>query len=685
MGDYMKNNKGFTLIELLISMMLLSFVIMMSATLFDNAIQDVPKHKQAIENTSIGSSKMETGILEIKEIYKHHLSPSTTIKPKSFDSVTGDGGVKGAPVTVNISENISVQPPSGTGKTLSVAKGYFVSVSKTAPDKLKYNKVEADDSMFTFISTGHKPTETSSVENIALTGTNRFVYFPLNAGSYNIRSEYNIANATKGNFQKLRHRFLKSSVGDTKSIFPAYFDDYEELSQYMSVLTRDMFEYTGVEKDSENLSDSATLTVDAYSSNIQNYINSIDKTFASTALTFNINGHIGEERTSFSNTIPAKQNVTHIIGLPYIQNLLGYYDHNLLVSKSITEPNKYYSLFDTNKKNLTAFGNLFDVATSRYKFSWGNFDIGNITGLETRTPSNLKMPDGFCESVRLKSIDGVEKDFPNFNKAYGNTVYYNMENRDNAIEFEPISASTVFIKYNPLNYCQKFTSDKSSQYYPHSLISNNIDLQTGLPIDPAKNAFALYVEPDGNLKMYSVISGATQNVDLGYNMNNTNLYTDSADYKFEKIGVGSEIAGKRDEREGFNILRISRGPSGLQLHVLTRDIRSGLNKIETNQKEIALINIPDIDYQSETFYFGMRVEKLFDKNTSSFIDYTGVGKPAVMEISDALVYSGIWMDKEANIIMNYLYRKYLTENERNPLSKINTGKFDEYYMNKVLK
>ena len=46
----------------------------------------------------------------------------------------------------------------------------------------------------------------------------------------------------------------------------------------------------------------------------------------------------------------------------------------------------------------------------------------------------------------------------------------------------------------------------------------------------------------------------------------------------------------------------------------------------------------------------------------------------VLEIADIVAYSTSFHDKDIAHIMNYLYRRYLTQNERT------NGKFDEWYL-----
>ena len=65
----MNKNKGFTLMELVVAMALLVFVFLFSAALFDRAIQGTPKLRNTITKNSEALSKMEDGIIDVKEAY----------------------------------------------------------------------------------------------------------------------------------------------------------------------------------------------------------------------------------------------------------------------------------------------------------------------------------------------------------------------------------------------------------------------------------------------------------------------------------------------------------------------------------------------------------------------------------------------------------------------------------------
>ena len=66
----MNKKRGFTLIELIIAMGLLVFVFMLSSALFDRAIQGTPKLRNTITKNSETLSKMEDGIIDVKEAYR---------------------------------------------------------------------------------------------------------------------------------------------------------------------------------------------------------------------------------------------------------------------------------------------------------------------------------------------------------------------------------------------------------------------------------------------------------------------------------------------------------------------------------------------------------------------------------------------------------------------------------------
>ena len=76
---------------------------------------------------------------------------------------------------------------------------------------------------------------------------------------------------------------------------------------------------------------------------------------------------------------------------------------------------------------------------------------------------------------------------------------------------------------------------------------------------------------------------------------------------------------------------------------------------------------------SKIFTFGQSVKLL--KNSTGAIDTVpNSNVEPVLEIADIASYYISFTDKDLANIMNYLYRKYLTLDERT------TGKFDEWYL-----
>ena len=672
----MKNNKGFTLVELLISMMLLSFVIILSATLFDRAIQGTPKLRESIVNTSESSSQMEMAILRIKDIYRYYKLPATSQakepKPRDFDNVMGETGKRGEPVTVSLGNTISiVHPRGGKTDTANKAKGYFVSIDPANSQNIKYNSANTDDRLYTFVSIGHDVSPTSSVENIYVDSSKRFVYFPKRALNTDIDYEYNIASLNRGNFERLRIRFLKSPHNSENSIYSVYNEGYLS-NPHFATLTQDLFDFDRKEYDTKSLSGKAKYDIPSYNLNKQGYLNHIDKSYAATAVTFNINGRVGTSNSTFNNKIANKTNSVYLIGLPIIDNLVSHYDSNLALSASKTDKNEYYSLFDINNKDRTNFSdNLAVVDNETYSFDWKNNDIRNFLGIKTTTTSGINIPKGFFRKDILTDTENKQVEVPNYRKAYGDTVYYKMNDMSNSVKLDFSSDFTFFVKYNPYNYNQNYKNSDKDGVYAHAILSHNVNLQTGVQIDSSKSAFVLYVDHFGKLMLYSVTKqgGAMKSIttDMGIDMNSLNLYKDDSTYKFNRLLYNNKVEGKRDDREGFNIIAITKSNAGFDINFLLRDISSPT--IKTSVKK-TVVNLSDINYSVGDFYFGTQVDNLMDLNTNTLITHTDASKEPVMEISDMILYQTKFSDDDIKTTMDYLYRKYLTDNERE------AGRFD---------
>ena len=152
------------------------------------------------------------------------------------------------------------------------------------------------------------------------------------------------------------------------------------------------------------------------------------------------------------------------------------------------------------------------------------------------------------------------------------------------------------------------------------------------------------------------------------NIDETKLYTsEDGKYNFSSINYDKKIDSKRDDREGFNIMAIDKRGGTVNIHLL---YRKSEDSIRTTVKKIFTFNDSDM---TKTFTFGQSVKSL--KNETGAIDTVlNSNVEPVLEIADIVSYYITFTDKDLEGIMNYLYRKYLTLEERT------TGKFDEWYL-----
>ena len=105
------------------------------------------------------------------------------------------------------------------------------------------------------------------------------------------------------------------------------------------------------------------------------------------------------------------------------------------------------------------------------------------------------------------------------------------------------------------------------------------------------------------------------------------------------------------------------------VHLLYRD---SAKRIATRAKKIFTFNDSDM---SKAFTFGQSVKLL--KNSTGAIDTVlNSNVEPVLEIADIYSYYTAYTDKDLAGIMNYLYRRYLTSNERGEEG----GKFDEWFL-----
>lgn len=675
----MKKNKGFTLIELIVAMALLVFVFLFSAALFDRAIQGTPKLRNTITKNSEALSKMEDGIIDVKEayIYNQKAVKNPADKPKNYDKIEGLNTAtgqpeKGAPISVNVSGIFNITPPNG-GANISVGsiKGYFVSMdSKT--NTIVYNNPNVTDTTFTFISTGYKESPTAIIDTMSISENRRFFYLPKvsipSVTPKSVRVDYTIkqdGNQTK--LQLSRLRFLISPIDFNSNIY-SYFHDGYNSNQYLFTVTPDTFGFIGKEQDSDSkTSGSATYNIPTYASNKKEYINVIDRDFAAEGMTLNLNGRTGTKNSTFTNQNTSRQNVIHYMGLPFTDYLDTHLDPNLAIARSKSNSNRYYSLFDTDNKADTDYGNAMSQSGTKYNFTWGNNDIRNFLGIGSKVSGHITVPNAFMEEVVATDNNGVDKKIPDVTKAYGNTLYYKMTNPTNSITFpgKGNGDKTIFIKFNARNYYERY---RHSEKFPYTLLSYNYDYNTGDIVAGENQGFLLFVDSDGMIKSAIFNRSGNPVINNISNINDTKLYTDGG-YKFETLNNDHKIDGKRDGREDFNIMAIDKRGGTINVHLLYKTAGSTL---KTNVRKVFTTNISDM---TKTFTFGQSVKYL--KNSTGAIDTVlNSNVEPVLEIADIYSYYTAYTDKDLAGIMNYLYRRYLTSNERGEEG----GKFDEWFL-----
>ena len=100
--------------------------------------------------------------------------------------------------------------------------------------------------------------------------------------------------------------------------------------------------------------------------------------------------------------------------------------------------------------------------------------------------------------------------------------------------------------------------------------------------------------------------------------------------------------------------------------------RKSEDTLQTEVRKIFETNISDM---SKRFKFGHSVKLLKNPTTGVIDTMLNSNVEPVIEIADILVYYAAYDGKSMRNIMDYLYRRYLTVNERT------NGKFDEWYLN----
>lgn len=678
-------------------MSLLSFVITISAALFDRAIFTPNKLNQIISGNSKGYSAMEKEILSAR---------TKTIVPSNLYQ-TG--------ITVKIS-----------GVEFRNIKGSLISYDGSTIKK--DDDVRAEDNYITFVSSVHRETPTSTVEELYIDSPSRFVYHPIRNSKFDVPVYYEVKNPRDPSnparllqaFKKLRARYLRAPVSNLQNtaIYTPFVDEYVVMVDN-STLTESNFDYLDEAVDSADSSFTGTvkMPIPDYQTDPQKYLDSIDKSYATDATTLNSSGHIGKQKNTFSNTQADKNNVVHVIGLPILKIiksdstsedvLLAHYDYNLLISQSNTaaEKNKYYSLYDLTKANLTKYSGANAIVkpdNSVYSLEWGKSDVRKITGISNDEVSEtvMKVSKGYLPKLTYKISESVfsdegiplsttetTMDAPYARKSYGHSAYYASLN--SIAEFSAKEDKyTFFVKINLENYNE--FGEKKSEISPVTLLLSNWNRTTG-QVKPGPNGgFAIFADKDGEL----YINSTADNKKINYNIKTApSLYKDKAGaFKFNKLGYINQMpTTKRDDRENFLIMAFTIEKSGrnnklINMYVLESekyDVTEGgktNSYIRTKVKHLGLFKINSFSDNSK-FEFGGPLSKGI--SGTSQIDMTDpMAGRGFVEVSDMILYKGNLKAERLNnsnyleYTMEYLYRKYLTENERK------AGKYDNYLVDK---
>ena len=205
--------RGFTLIELLISMVFISFVIVMSSALFDKAIHSDRQIRQTVvENTSVFSD-MDSFLSETKNyiiFYKMKESGKSDADIKAYAKKNNLEETYNNYISYNKNsrdiEKINL-PTMRIGKyEVKKVDGYYISIDNQGRRKL--NSLDIDDKLFTFVGATHESNVTSSIDKLYFTD-NYFDFLELGKGG-KINLAYSIlSDSSKNLFSKIRFRLLK--------------------------------------------------------------------------------------------------------------------------------------------------------------------------------------------------------------------------------------------------------------------------------------------------------------------------------------------------------------------------------------------------------------------------------------------------------------------------------------------
>ena len=485
------------------------------------------------------------------------------------------------------------------------------------------------------------------------------------------------------------------------------------------------------------------------------YLKTIDRTFIVEASTINKNGLTGNLVSTLSNADRNKAKYKYYIGIVALDKLYAMYSYDFAVAKDNTN-NIIDSLLASNNtdfKDCIQTENRDKYGVTK-KFNWKNYDVRNFLGLSNTTLDNsIKISESFMETMGVGTNSKPELYKNGYNiterKSYGSTMYHIINvndkelNKQRVITTEekkeeekkerPIIKHTrklddgesyldgnsllriennsnyskfIILKMNLNNY-NNIILDKS-RLTPIQLLSINYDTEKNEQIggqngSNTKGALSislldgkLYenkIEPIKNGKKYK--NNYTMNY-LGFDMlKDANLYTDSANFKFDALdyftfkdyenqigkpdsvdgNIGATMKKSRDGRENFIILGILLKRNGDNLYYEIHSLNRFTTEADRNlyKQNIKNANINKTEMPIGKIEIGKHVKLMQNPNVSTNLqsskDYNKNNIPDVVEVSDIMIFDTESVDKDMVTNMVLLYRRYLTERERERVDK----------------
>ena len=694
--------RGFTLIELLISMVFISFVIVMSSALFDKAIYSDRQIRQTVvENTSVFSD-MDSFLSETKNyiiFYKMKESGKSDADIKAYAKKNNLEETYNNYISYNKNsrdiEKINL-PTMRIGKyEVKKVDGYYISIDNQGRRKL--NSLDIDDKLFTFVGATHESNTTSSIDKLYFTG-NYFDFLELGKGG-NINLAYSIlSDSSKNLFSKIRFRLLKSEVeNDTEKRINTIF------SKGVSIHDSDFSSaVSSVDiADVEDKSPSNTHIFKLKNNNLHDYLKIIDRTFIAEANTLNKNGFVGSLVSTLSSAEKDKSKFKYYIGIFALDKLYAMYSYDLAVSKN-NDDNTIETLLrenDTKFKDCVKIERT-DVAGNSRAFDWKKYDVRNFLGISnTELSDKIKISNGY-QRDRFGQED-ENKYAITERKSYGSTMYHNIKEPILTINDSNYS-KFIIMKMNLNNYNNYLR--KKSRLTPIQLLSINYDTEKNEQIggqngSNTKGAFSISLL-DGKLYANKIVSQDTgrSNYKNDYTMKYlnydileaTNLYTDSANFKFDALdyftfkdyenqigtpdsvddNIGATMKKSRDGRENFIILGILLKQNANKLDYEIYSLNRFTTETDGRNLYTQRINKGDINSSEipiDKIEIGKHVKLMQNPNISSGAknsrDYNKNNIKDVVEVSDIMIFNTENVDKDMKANMWLLYRRYLTKRE----------------------